>query len=174
MHADAKETAMRINLGKTVIEVVVASMASVAAHAACEAPEYRNFDFWIGEWNVHTPEGKLAGTNRITREYDGCVLHERYSTPRGFNGESLNTYDPGRKVWHQTWVDNEGTLLLLEGKLVDGRMQLTGENVDSDGKVTRHRITWTPNADGSVRQFWETTVADGQWTTAFDGKYTRK
>jgi hypothetical protein len=174
MQADTRETAMRIKLGTIVIEVVVASMASVAAHAACEAPEYRNFDFWIGEWNVHTPEGKLAGTNRITREYDGCVLHERYTTPRGYHGESLNTYDPGRKVWHQTWVDNEGTLLLLEGKLVDGRMQLTGENVDSDGKVTRHRITWTPNADGSVRQFWETTVADGQWTTAFDGKYTRK
>ena len=45
------------------------------------------------------PRGKLAGTNRIEREYDGCVIHER---------------DAARHVWHQTWVDNSGTLLTLE------------------------------------------------------------
>jgi hypothetical protein len=165
---------MLLRVGKFFLEITVGSLACVAAHAACENSAYRQFDFWIGEWEVHTPEGKLAGTNRITREYEGCVLHERYTTARGYSGESLNTYEPGRQVWHQTWVDNEGTLLLLEGKLVDGRMRLEGENVDGAGKVIRHRITWTPNPDGTVRQFWETTDANGQWTTAFDGRYSKK
>jgi hypothetical protein len=53
-------------------------------------------------------------------------------------------------------------------------MVLEGQTVGADGKVTRHRITWTPDADGSVRQHWETQDDAGQWSTAFDGRYTRK
>ena len=88
---------------------------------------HRQFDFWLGEWEVRTPDGKLAGTNRITREYGGCVLHERYDTGRGYSGESLNVYDAPRKAWHQTWVDNGGLLLVLEGAFRANRMVLEGE-----------------------------------------------
>lgn len=147
---------------------------STSIAAPCEGTAHRAFDFWLGTWNVHTPDGKLAGTNRIEREYGGCVLHERYDTGRGYSGESLNIYDAPRKVWHQTWVDTAGTLLLLEGGLREGRMVLEGRTLGADGATTKHRISWTPNADGSVRQLWESTDAKGQWGTAFDGRYTRK
>lgn len=146
----------------------------LASAGACDAKEHRQFDFWLGEWNVRTPDGKLAGVNSIKREYDGCVLHERYSTAREYSGESLNAYDAGRKVWHQTWVDTDGALLLLEGGLRGRSMMLEGQNVGANGQVTKHRITWTPNPDGTVRQHWESTDAKGQWTTAFDGTYTKK
>ena len=119
-------------------------------------------------------DGKLAGVNQIQSEYGGCVLHERYDTGKGYAGESLNTYDPGSKRWHQTWVDNQGTLLLLDGGLRGASMVLEGETRDAAGVVTRHRITWTPNPDGSVRQHWESASTGGTWSTAFDGKYTRK
>jgi hypothetical protein len=145
---------------------------SVAFAGACEAPDHRAFDFWLGEWKVRTPDGKLVGINRIEREYDGCVLHERYTTDRGYRGESLNIYDASRKVWHQTWVDSSGTLLLLEGGIRAGNMVLEGQTVGEGGLTIQHRITWTPNPDGSVRQFWQSTDAKGQWTTAFDGLYT--
>jgi hypothetical protein len=141
--------------------------------APCSSPEYRQFDFWLGEWEVRGPAGKLAGTNRISKEFGGCVLHERYDTGRGYSGASLNTYDRGGKRWHQTWVDSSGLLLQLDGGLVDGRMVLEGETVGAGGGKMRHRITWTPNADGSVRQLWESTNAAGDWTVAFDGKYTK-
>jgi len=136
--------------------------------------EARQFDFWLGDWNVYTPDGKLAGVNSIVREYGGCVLHERYSTNHGYSGESLNVYDASRKVWHQTWADSTGTLLLLEGGLRGVSMVLEGQTVGAEGQITKHRITWTPNADGSVRQHWESTDGKGEWGTAFDGKYTRK
>jgi hypothetical protein len=132
------------------------------------------FDFWLGEWQVHTPDGKLAGTNWISSEYNGCVLHERYDTGRGYSGESLNTYDAGRRVWHQTWVDSSGTLLLLEGGFRNGSMVLEGQTTAIDANITKHRITWTPNSNGSVRQLWESTNEQGQWGVAFDGRYTRK
>ena len=145
-----------------------------AMAAACDSSAFRQFDFWLGEWQVRTPDGKVVGTNRIERQYDGCAIHEHYTTDRGYSGESLNIYDAPRKVWHQTWVDSSGTLLSIEGQLVEGKMILQGQSIGSDGLVTRHRITWTPNADGSVRQLWESTDAKGEWTIAFDGKYTRK
>lgn len=145
----------------------------LASFATCDSAQHRAFDFWLGEWNVHTASGKLAGNNRITREYNGCVIHERYDTGRGYSGESLNSYDPHRQVWHQTWVDTAGTLLLLEGNLQDGNMVLQGDTTGADGSTTRHRISWTPNANGSVRQLWESTDKQGQWQVAFDGLYTR-
>ncbi len=145
-----------------------------AIAAPCDTPAHRAFDFWLGEWQVRTPDGKLAGVNRIEREYDGCVVHERYTTGRGYSGESLNIYDASRKVWHQTWVDTSSTLLLLEGGIRDSKMVLEGQTIGADAQLTRHRITWTPNADGSVRQFWESTDAKGAWSTTFDGAYTRK
>jgi hypothetical protein len=152
----------------------VALATPAAAAAACESPRYRDFDFWLGEWQVHTPEGKLAGTNRISREYAGCVLHERYDTGRGYSGESLNTYDPARQTWHQTWVDSAGTLLLLEGALRGTSMVLEGQTTAEGGKATRHRITWTPAADGSVRQLWESSEAGATWKVVFAGRYTKK
>lgn len=153
----------------------VLSLATQAAFAApCDTAPFREFDFWIGEWQVHTPDGKLAGTNRVTGEYNGCVLHEHYTTGRGYSGESLNTYDAPRKLWHQTWVDDSGTLLLLEGQRIDGKMVLQGQTNGDGDQVIKHRITWTPNANGSVRQLWESTDAKGSWSVAFDGLYTKK
>ena len=153
-----------------------ASLAvGISANAApCDAPAFREFDFWIGDWQVKKPDGTIAGVNRIEREYDGCVLRERYKTERGYAGESLNVYDASRKLWHQTWVDNAGTVLTLEGRFSGGKMTLEGQTINADGSVAKQRITWTPNSDGTVRQLWESSGANGQWTTAFDGLYTRR
>lgn len=160
-------------LGMTAMWVSAPALAQGAA-PACSGVEHHAFDFWLGEWNVHVANGKQVGTNSIKREIGGCVLHERYDTGRGYSGESFNVYDAPRKVWHQSWVDSAGLLLLLEGGLRDGKMVLEGQTLGADGKTTKHRITWTPNADGSVRQLWESTGPDGAWTVAFDGKYTRR
>jgi hypothetical protein len=167
-------TRRNTTLARLVILLSAAAVMAPAGAGPCESPEHRAFDFWLGEWEVHTPAGKLAGINRIEREYDGCVLHERYSTGGPYSGESLNAYDPGRKVWHQTWVDSAGTLLLLEGGIREGSMVLEGETTGAEGKVTRQRITWTPNADGSVRQHWQSMSDQGDWATVFDGLYTRR
>ncbi len=168
-----------MHLRKTLLvcTLVICTVASAAAQdpaTPCSTAAYRAFDFWLGDWDVHTPNGKLAGTNRIEREYGGCVLHERYDTGRGYRGESLNAFDVSRGLWHQTWVDSSGTLLLLEGGIHDGSMILEGQTNGAPGNPTKHRITWTPNSDGSVRQLWESTDATGRWTVAFDGKYTRR
>lgn len=157
------------------LAIVAGFVTSAAAQPApCSSAAHRAFDFWIGDWQVHAANGKLAGTNTISSAHGGCVLHERYQTPGNYSGESINIYDATRKVWHQTWADSTGLLLTLEGSFRDGKMVLEGKGVDGNGKPIQHRISWSANADGSVRQHWESTDAAGQWSTAFDGKYTRK
>jgi len=37
-------------------------------------PESRQFDFWLGEWAVTNPAGKLAGTSRIESIAAGAGL----------------------------------------------------------------------------------------------------
>ena len=139
---------------------------------SCDRPEHRQFDFWVGEWDV-TVSGKPAGTNSITKEMKGCVIHEHWSGGGGLRGESFNIWDRTRKKWHQTWVTDTGNLLVLEGEFVNGAMQMTGESMTAKGAVT-NRVTWTPNPDGSVRQFWESSTDGGNtWQTSFDGLYRR-
>ena len=161
------------DLPKLLTAILAAAAATSAAAAPCDAPEFRQFDFWLGHWEVRTPDGRLAGRNHIERGYGGCVLHERYRTERGYAGESLNVYDAARRVWHQTWVDNGGLLLQLDGGLQGDSMVLEGDSRDVSGALRRQRIRWTPNADGSVRQHWQSQAADGSWQTVFDGYYRR-
>ena len=152
--------------------VALAASAQTPA-PPCSAPEAKQFDFWIGDWDVFTPDGKLAGTNRIARLY-GCVLHESWQNPK-VQGQSFNVFDADRGVWHQTWVDSTGSLLVIEGALRSGAMVLSDATLPGkrDAKQV-NEITWTPNADGSVRQHWRVSADGGKtWTTSFDGKYVR-
>jgi hypothetical protein len=147
-----------------------------AARRPCTAPEFHQFDFWIGSWEVRTPDGKVAGTNRIEPLLDGCVLQETWRGAKGLQGSSLNMYVPSTKRWHQTWMDQQGTLLLLDGTLRDGTMVMSGQALSTNkpGVMALQRVTWTPSNDGTVRQLWESSEDGGTtWTTVFDGRYSR-
>jgi hypothetical protein len=157
-------------------------MSTSTPHAAPEAAEkvqpctsgaYRQFDFWLGSWNV-TEKGKVAGTNRIESILGGCALYENWLGANGLRGNSINFYDAPRGVWHQTWIDHTGSALTLEGRFANGAMRLEGQRPGAKpGEIQLHRITWTPLPDGKVRQLWESSTDGGKtWTKAFDGLYT--
>jgi len=148
---------------------------AAAQPAPCAGQEYRQFDFWVGAWNVFNPQGRQVGTNTIERTLGGCTLHEQWTGAGANRGFSYNIFDRGSRRWHQTWVDNGGTLLLLDGGLVGTAMVLRGTTVNAQGTSVLNRITWTPVAADSVRQLWETSADDGKtWTVAFDGMYVRQ
>jgi hypothetical protein len=136
--------------------------------------EVRQFDFWLGEWEVTDPAGKAAGSSRIDSVAGGAGLLESWIGASGYSGRSLNAYNAAKKMWQQYWVGSDGGVLELSGGLVDGRMVLSAGH-EGDGQRRIERITWTPNADGTVRQHWEQSSDGGKtWTTAFDGLYRRK
>ena len=143
----------------------------------CTGDRHRQFDFWIGRWEVRDPDGALVGRNRITRLFDGCALREEWRGVTGLDGTSLNLYVPSRDVWHQTWVDSAGNLLQLEGGLQDGIMVLEGVTADADApeSTVRHRVSWSIlEADADrVLQHWQVSTDANAWETVFDGRYRR-
>lgn len=148
--------------------------AAQSSPPACQTPEHRQFDFWIGEWEVVDTAGTVLGTNRITRAMNGCVLHEHWTGARGFTGESFNLYRAGTGMWHQSWVDSSGSLLLLDGGMENGVMVLRGETPAANGGTSLHRISYSTLENGDVRQLWEMSADGGTtWTVAFDGRYRR-
>ena len=156
--------------------VPVPEMPSQGAAIPLPDDPHRQFDFWVGSWRVERPDGTVVGHNTIRRVGD-CFLHESYTTPTGYAGESLNIYHGTRGVWHQSWVDNGGLLLQLEGGLDDGNMILEGPGIGRGGVTLINRITWSVvNGDTDhVRQLWETSTDDGKtWSVAFDGHYHRE
>ena len=146
------------------------------AVTACSSDGYRQFDFWIGDWVVMAGE-QQAGTNSIHPIHNGCALQENWqgAGAGGISGTSFNIFDRERGLWHQTWVDASGTLLQLDGGLSDGTMVLKGKRPAPGGNgLVLHRISWTPNEDGSVKQLWEASQDNGEsWNVIFDGHYTR-
>jgi hypothetical protein len=155
----------------TVLAVVlVAACAQDAKPPPCATPAHRQFDFWLGDWEVRDPSGKIVGRNEITSLQDGCVVFESWRGAGGVTGMSLNVYDAASRKWKQTWVDNSGGVLELEGTFAGGRMTLT-----SDPGKAMNRVTWQALPDGRVRQHWEASEDSGAtWKTAFDGYYERR
>ena len=142
------------------------------AKANCEGNEYQQFDFWLGQWQVTNPVNKQVSESKITKILGGCVILEEYKTPSGYQGKSLNIYDKQSKKWHQSWVDNSGLLLQLDGEFVNNSMVLKGIMIDSKGKQLLQKITWTQLKNNTVSQHWQQSIDDGDsWTTLFDGTY---
>jgi tetratricopeptide repeat protein len=139
----------------------------------CTSAEYRQFDFWIGDWDVQV-QGQSAGHNLVTLEQDGCLLVEHWkASTGGQTGSSFNYYDVRDKKWHQLYIDNSGNagaFPAMDGSLVGGKMVLY-----TDGKVSPvSRWTWYVVAPGKVRQMAEQS-ADGQktWNITWDSIYVK-
>jgi hypothetical protein len=138
--------------------------------ALCAAPEFRQFDFFAGDWDTYdvTDPSKVVARNQVTVVLDGCAVREVYEQDDGLVGESLSIYDASRRRWHQSWVTNRGSLLLLNGGLEGERMVLSGPDRAADGTPSVLRaIWWKEGAD--VREKAERSTDGGKtWTPVFD------
>jgi hypothetical protein len=144
------------------------------ASRPCSKGAFRQFDFWIGVWEVRDAAGKRAGENTISLEHNGCVLVERWASASGGTGMSMNHYDPQAGVWRQHWV-GLGLILEMSGGLKDGAMIMEGplQYVGTD-RVTLLRGVWTPLPDGRLRQhFLESSDEGKTWSEWFDGYYSK-
>ena len=140
----------------------------------CADTAHAQFDFWIGEWEVTTPDGKPAGTSRVEKILDGCVVFENWkSAAAGYEGKSFNTYDALSGKWNQVWVDTTGATLRFSGALTGNSMDMSGTQATTEGTLL-HRMSFTHNPDGTVTQLWRQSRDGKEWETLFDGLYRRK
>jgi hypothetical protein len=136
--------------------------------------EYRQFDFWLGEWDV-IDHGEKIATSSIQNIIGGCVVFENYTQADGYAGKSFNFYDASLGKWRQTWVDAFGNVSEFSGDFKDGAMRYEGETHRWNGvKVLRKMILSKLDAD-RVRQYSEFSRDGGKtWAVAYDYIYTRR
>jgi len=142
---------------------------------ACTGPEHRQFDFWIGEWDVYpTGKPKLVARSLIEKLYGGCVVRENWMPLTGTAGGSLNHYDRDEGRWHQTWMDASNARVVFEGGLTGGKMVLSGfwKDANGPGQHGLVRMTYSRLDKGVVRQFGEISTDHGlSWSPFFDFTY---
>jgi hypothetical protein len=128
----------------------------------------------VGDWVVFSG-ADTAGTNTVTLEQDGCIVHEHWIGSKGGTGQSFNFFDRQDRKWHQVWVDNSGTVLWLSGEFAEGKLSYAGESRRPNGSRIMHKLSFVKHADGTVRQYWESSGDEGKsWSVAFDGVYRRR
>lgn len=149
---------------------------TVQAYPCAHTPGFADFDFWIGEWDVHTADGQQAGSNSISREERGCVLVERWRNSAGGTGMSVNFLDLTTNEWVQVWNAEGGTQINIRGGLTEEGMAMEGIiHYVANGTTAPFRALWTPLDDGRVRQYFEQSNDGGEtWVPWFEGFYTRR
>jgi len=161
--------------GQPAYDALIGEM-NVQAFPCAHQEGFKDFDFWIGEWDVHLANGTLAGSNVIEREEEGCVLIERWSSASGGTGMSINYLDKITDEWVQVWNASGGSQINIRGGLTDEGMALTGTiHYVANGTTAPFRGLWTPLEDGRVRQYFEQSNDGGEtWVPWFEGFYTRR
>ncbi len=162
--------------------VMLSLSTSAWSQRPCSSPEYRQFDFWIGEWEAFNVNGQKAGDSKISLILDSCIILEEWTSAtvnRGmrYAGKSFNTYNATTKQWQQTWVDNAGgSNEYLVGKFGDNKMifQSTPFQFSKDTMAIR-KMTFTNISPVKLRQFGEISKDNGiSWSTEFDLEYRRR
>uniref|UniRef100_Q024I4 Tetratricopeptide repeat protein n=1 Tax=Solibacter usitatus (strain Ellin6076) TaxID=234267 RepID=Q024I4_SOLUE len=134
--------------------------------AACgSAPESRQFDFWLGDWDVQVA-GKIVARSKIQSIADGCIILENWMPFSGGQGKSWNFRNPATGQWEQLWITDTGEILKLSGHWKDGAIRQSNAT---------HRHSFTPVAPGRVHQFCEESRDGGKtWQVVFDALYIKR
>ena len=171
---------------KSLISIVLLAVLFAAGSACAQGQpaqfpcqddaRFAEFDFWVGEWDVHIADGTYAGSNHITSLHHDCVLVENWTSASGNGGMSINYLDHESGEWVQIWNDSNGSQINIRGGLTEEGMLLVGTiHYIGNDTTARFRGLWTPLPDGRVRQFFEQyDEASDSWATWFEGFYTRK
>lgn len=167
---------------KHIMIIAAAILALLIAQSSYAQPPFdcmnseahRAFDFWLGEWEVHDPNGAPQGHNQITSVQNGCAIEEHWKSVSGGTGQSINYYHPGQSQWHQLWTDGGASIIDISGNVHGDSMILEGTIFYlKPGTEHPFRGSWKLLEDGRVRQFFEQEDSQGNWQTWFEGYYTR-
>ncbi|HEY2471822.1 MAG TPA: hypothetical protein VGI45_28810 [Terracidiphilus sp.] len=145
--------------------------------APCEDPEFKQFDFWLGDWDVASAsDGVHRGSSHIAKEMGGCVVWENWSSAGSpYFGKSYNTWNVNLKRWEQYWVDNSAGTIFFHGELKDGVMDYWTDDVPQpSGEKLRRHLQFFNLAPDKVRQFSQGSTDEGKtWHVEYDFIYTR-
>jgi hypothetical protein len=172
---------MRCALAAIAASFVLAGFASAQTQGAappppnCSAAEHHALDFWIGEWDAfRTDNNHLSGRSSITASDDGCVINEHWTSlgqPLPYSGRSLNIYETNAHRWEEDWADSTGSrVYFVGGVIAGGAVQMATPSpspTGANGAMQWQRVTFTPNADGTVTQQGDISADGRTWTLSY-------
>jgi hypothetical protein len=144
----------------------------------CSSPEANQFDFWIGEWKVewqNTNSTKAQGTNVVNSILGSCVIEENFNGNPGvdFMGKSFSVYNPAKKIWQQTWVDDQGGYMVFTGGMESNKMILS-RKISRDDKELIQRMVFYNISKDDFYWNWESSEDNGvTWKLNWKLHYTR-
>ncbi|HZY79377.1 MAG TPA: hypothetical protein VFE50_07640 [Cyclobacteriaceae bacterium] len=159
------------------IIVSVAGAQNKTAFPCKEDPARRQFDFWVGEWDVYNKAGKLVGHSVVQNVSGECMILENWTSAGGnYEGKSVNFYNAETKKWEQHWVGSQGDVAInSNGEFKDGAMRFVRETKAQDGSVLLNHFDFYNLGPDKVRQHLETSKDNGTtWVTSFDYTYVRR
>lgn len=169
---------MKILLVLSLLFFPINLAAQAQQQSRCKTqPEYRQFDFWVGEWEVKNPNGQVVGNSKIEPIIGDCVIFENWASTSGYVGKSLNYYNFIDQKWHQKWIGSGGVPIEFSGAYneEEKRMEYKGTGTGQGGIPLINKLTFFHLNDDHIRQLWEQSTDEGEtWTVAFDGHYHRK
>ena len=146
----------------------------------CTAQQQKQFDFWVGDWELTWPGEKSGevghGTNSIKRIMDGCIVQENFSGGDSMHlrGTSVSVFDTNSGRWKQTWVDNEGGYLDFIGDFKNGQMILQRQTIRDGAKILQ-RMVWKNISSTEMDWSWESSRNGGKtWQVNWPIHYKRK
>lgn len=135
----------------------------------------KEFEFWVGEWNVYTTLGNKAGDSKIEKILNECVIMENWTNINGRKGKSFNVINSNTGNWEQTWVDDSGNITeFKKGKIQNNALSFIAEDKDQKNQMQYQRLTFFKNADGTVRQLGEISGNGTDWQISYDLLYKKK
>jgi Neuraminidase (sialidase) len=159
--------------------LVAVPAASINGQGDARYPcrDVHTFDFWVGTFEArpwNQPDAPSTGTLQNTREYEGCVIVERWSGTKG-TGMSMSFYDVNRHVWRMVWNDDSNQSNDFEGEYRDGAMRFDGWVLGPDGRKVLARNVLENISPTEIRHTYSTSDDDGRtWVVRSDGRFTRR
>lgn len=141
-------------------------------------PEFRAFDFWIGEWEQKNGQGRVVGSTSVKAILDGCAMFEVTTNPGGgsYVGQAFHYFDSALGKWQQTYIDTTAFSAHWTGEAKDGEIRYTAERPGPGGANTLLRSLFIKRDADRVEQIFEQSVDGGKtWTRPYgDVFYVRK
>lgn len=122
--------------------------------ATCSGPEFHQFDFWLGRWQVFGPTNKLSANVTVSSELGGCALIETWtplSAKNGHGGRGMSTYNTANQKWEYFWIASNAYTSYWTGELHGQSMQFTAMGPSAGAAAMRHwNMTLMP--DGRIQE----------------------
>jgi len=156
----------------------IVAKATTNAYPCISNPQNREFDFWVGEWNVfRRGTNYQVGKEKVEKASGGCLVIENW-TAIGYpnEGKSMNFISPKTSKWEQVWMGSGGQYLnYYNGQYSDGAMRYEGDGLDKAGKKILFHLTYFNEGPNNLRQLLEQSLDEGKtWNTLYDFEYERK